>query len=125
MKCQLLPQASELKKLQTPLYEEYNSLNLSCSPSFVEKKHDETPPNYLKLHSKSRSPIHGPICSPSFASDAIITGSPGRNNSRHVSNIGYASVQTPLENLSPQHSDCKGLVVDGQPEPSSPRLVHS
>ncbi|XVF41937.1 hypothetical protein PTKIN_Ptkin01aG0320800 [Pterospermum kingtungense] len=91
IKCQLIPQASELKKLQTPLYEECNDLNLSCSASFVENKHDETPPR-----------------------------SPGSNNIRHVSNIGNASDQIPLDNSSTQHSDYKGLLVDGQPESCSP-----
>ncbi|KAL1145513.1 hypothetical protein V6Z11_A11G303100 [Gossypium hirsutum] len=63
--------ALELKKLQTPLYEEfYNSLNLSGSPSFVEKR-EETPPNYLKLPPKSRSPSRGPVGTPSSAADAI------------------------------------------------------
>ncbi|GMI65346.1 MAP KINASE KINASE KINASE 1, NPK1-related protein kinase 1 [Hibiscus trionum] len=118
--------ALELKKLQTPLYEEfYNSLNLSCSPSFVEKR-DETPPNYLKLlPPKSRSPSRGPVGTPSSAADAISTGSPGSNNSRRVSNVGNASEQTPQENSSPQHGDRKGLLVDGQPEPSSPSLICS
>ncbi|XVF06103.1 hypothetical protein REPUB_Repub06bG0019200 [Reevesia pubescens] len=115
--------AFELKKLQTPLYEEfYNSLNLACSPSFVENKRDETSPNYLKLPPKSRSPSRGPIGTPSSAADAISTGSPGSNNSRRVSNIGNASEQTPQENSSPQNSDWKGL---GQPEPSSPSVIFS
>lgn len=117
--------ALELKKLQTPLYEEfYNSLNLSGSPSFVEKR-EETPPNYLKLPPKSRSPSRGPVGTPSSAADAIGTGSPGSNSSRRVSNVGNASDQTPQDNSSPQHSDWKGLLVDGQPEPSSPSLVFS
>ncbi|KAK9041846.1 hypothetical protein V6N11_016935 [Hibiscus sabdariffa] len=119
--------ALELKKLQTPLYEEfYNSLNLSCSPSFVEKR-DETPPNYLKLlPPKSRSPSRGPVGTPSSAADAISTGSPGSNNSRRMSNVGNASEQTPQDNSSPQHVDRKGLLlVDGEPEPSSPSLIFS
>ncbi|XP_022744170.1 mitogen-activated protein kinase kinase kinase ANP1-like isoform X2 [Durio zibethinus] len=118
--------ALELKKLQTPLYEEfYNSLNLTCSPSFIENKRDETPPNYLKLPPKSGSPSRGPISTPSSAADAVSTGSPGSNNSRRVSNIGNASDQTPQDNSSPQHSDWKGLLVDGQPEPSSPSVIFS
>ncbi|XVF31324.1 hypothetical protein REPUB_Repub16aG0135900 [Reevesia pubescens] len=118
--------ALELKKLQTPLYEEfYNSLNLTCSPSFVEHKRDETPPNYLKLPPKSRSPSRGPISTPSSAADAISTGSPGSNSSRRVSNMGNANDQTPQDNLSPQHGDWKGLLVDGQPEPSSPSVIVS
>ncbi|XP_017977620.1 PREDICTED: mitogen-activated protein kinase kinase kinase ANP1 isoform X3 [Theobroma cacao] len=118
--------ALELKKLQTPLYEEfYNSLNVASSPSFIENKRDETPPNYLKLPPKSRSPSRGPIGTPSSAADAIGTGSPGSNNSRRVSNIGHASDQTSQDNSSPQLSDWKGLLVDGQPEPSSPSVISS
>ncbi|KAK8576387.1 hypothetical protein V6N13_090860 [Hibiscus sabdariffa] len=113
--------ALELKKLQTPLYEEfYNSLNLSCSPSFVEKR-DETPPNYLKLPPKSRSPSRAPVGTPSSTADAISTGSPGSNNSRCLSNVDNASEQTPQENSSPRHGDWKGLLVDGHAEPTSPR----
>ncbi|XVE62995.1 hypothetical protein DITRI_Ditri06bG0164400 [Diplodiscus trichospermus] len=122
----LVEKALELKKLQTPLYEEfYNSLNLACSPSFIESKRDETPPNYLKLPPKSRSPSRGPAGTPSSAADAISTGSPGSNNSRRVSNIGNSSDQTPQDNSSPQHSDWKGILVDGQPEPSSPSVIFS
>ncbi|XVF57436.1 hypothetical protein PTKIN_Ptkin06aG0205100 [Pterospermum kingtungense] len=118
--------ALELKKLQTPLFEEfYNSLNLVCSPSFVENTRDETPPNYLKLPPKSRSPSRGPVGTPSSAADAISTGSPGSNNSRRVSNMGNASDQTPQDNSSPQHSDWKGILVDSQLEPSSPSLIFS
>ncbi|KAK6243112.1 hypothetical protein QUC31_009521 [Theobroma cacao] len=118
--------ALELKKLQTPLYEEfYNSLNVASSPSFIENKRDETTPNYLKLPPKSRSPSRGPIGTPSSAADAIGTGSPGSNNSRRVSNIGHASDQTSQDNSSPQLSDWKGLLVDGQPEPSSPSVISS
>ncbi|OMO62517.1 hypothetical protein CCACVL1_22781, partial [Corchorus capsularis] len=118
--------ALELKKLQTPLYEEfYNSVNVLCSPSFIENKRDETPPNYLKLPPKSRSPSRGPMGTPSSAADAISTGSPGSNNSRRVSNIGNASDQASQENSSPQLSDRKGVLLDGQPEPSSPSVVFS
>ncbi|KAJ6434408.1 hypothetical protein OIU84_018006 [Salix udensis] len=63
--------ALELKKLQTPLYEEFfNSLNASCSPSFGGSSRDETPPNYLKLPPKSKSPSRIPVGSPSTATDA-------------------------------------------------------
>lgn len=115
-------QAFELKKLQTPLYEEfYNSL-AACSPSFAESTRDETTPKYLKLPPKSRSPSRGPTGAPSPTVDSLNTGSPG-SNSRHVSNIGNASDQSSQDNPSPSPSDWKGRVVDAQQEPSSPRLV--
>ncbi|KDP23520.1 hypothetical protein JCGZ_23353 [Jatropha curcas] len=116
--------ALELKKLQTPLYEEfYNSLNAVCSPSFVESSHDETPPNYLKLPPKSRSPSRVPVGTPSAATDSVSTGSPG-SNTRRVSNVGNASDQSPVENSSPQYNDRKGLAED-QPEKTSPSMSYS
>ncbi|KAJ9180227.1 hypothetical protein P3X46_008499 [Hevea brasiliensis] len=117
--------ALELKKLQTPLYEEfYNSLNGACSPRFVESSHDETPPNYLKLPPKSRSPSRAPLGTPSAATDAVSTGSPG-TNTRRVSNVGNASDQSSQDNSSPQYNDQKVLGVDDQPEASSPSVSFS
>lgn len=98
--------ALELKKLQTPLYEEfYNSLNSACSPSFVESVCDETSPNYLKLPPKSRSPSRAPVGTSPVAVDAVGTGSPGSNGKR-ASNIGVASNISAQENSSPQPESC-------------------
>ncbi|KAL9447348.1 hypothetical protein AB3S75_014918 [Citrus x aurantiifolia] len=98
--------ALELKKLQTPLYEEfYNSLNSACSPSFVESVCDETSPNYLKLPPKSRSPSRAPVGTSPVAVDAVSTGSPGSNGKR-ASNIGVASNISAQENSSPQPESC-------------------
>ncbi len=88
----------------------------------MESSHDETPPNYLKLPPKSRSPSRAPLGTPSAATDAVSTGSPG-TNTRRVSNVGNASDQSSQDNSSPQYNDQKVLVVDDQPEASSPRLV--
>ncbi|XP_011023603.1 PREDICTED: mitogen-activated protein kinase kinase kinase ANP1-like isoform X2 [Populus euphratica] len=116
--------ALELKKLQTPLYEEfYNSLNASFSPNFGGSSRDETPPNYLKLPPKSKSPSRIPVGSPSTASDAVSTGSPGSN--RRASNVGNASDEASEDNSSPRSNDWKGLQVDGQPETSSPSVSFS
>ncbi|KAI5566452.1 hypothetical protein POPTR_013G022700v4 [Populus trichocarpa] len=116
--------ALELKKLQTPLYEEfYNSLNASFSPSYGGSSRDETPPNYLKLPPKSKSPSRIPVGSPSTASDAVSTGSPGSN--RRASNVGNASDEASEDNSSPRSNDRKGLQVDGQPETSSPSVSFS
>lgn len=104
-----MPQALELKKLQSPLYEEfYNSLNTSCSPVFIESKQDESTPKYLKLPPKSRSPSRSPG-NPSPALDAFGTGSPG-SGSR-----GNADQRSQL-------NDWKGLLGDGQSEAGSPRF---
>ncbi|XP_044467441.1 mitogen-activated protein kinase kinase kinase ANP1-like isoform X2 [Mangifera indica] len=117
--------AVELKKLQTPLYEEfYNSLNASCSPSFVERVSNETSPNYLKLPPKSRSPSRVPLGSPSVAVDAATTGSPGSNGKR-VPNVANTNDHTSQENSSPQLNDRKGLVVEGQLESCSPSMSFS
>ncbi|EEF49828.1 mitogen activated protein kinase kinase kinase 3, mapkkk3, mekk3, putative [Ricinus communis] len=117
--------ALELKKLQTPLYEEfYNSLNSTRSPSFAESSKEETPPNYLKLPPKSRSPSRVPVGTSSAAIDAVSSGSPGSNN-RRVSNVGNASDQSLEENSSPQCNDQKGFLVDDPPESSSPSVNFS
>ncbi|XP_015875145.2 mitogen-activated protein kinase kinase kinase ANP1 isoform X1 [Ziziphus jujuba] len=107
--------ALELKKLQTPLYEEfYNSMNGACSPSYVESTCDETTPRYLKLPPKSRSPSRGPMGTPSAVVDAHSTGSPGSNGKR-VSNICNASDQSSQDIP----------VIDGQQEPGSPSMSFS
>ncbi|OAY42275.1 mitogen-activated protein kinase kinase kinase NPK1 [Manihot esculenta] len=117
--------ALELKKLQTPLYEEfYNSLNAALSPIFAESSHDETLPNYLKLPPKSRSPSRAPVGTPSAVTDSVNTGSPG-SDTRRVPNVGNANDQSSEENSSPQNNDRKGLVVDDQPESSSPSMSFS
>ncbi|KAL5566092.1 hypothetical protein UlMin_029256 [Ulmus minor] len=117
--------ALELKKLQTPLYEEFfNSLNAAASPSYVDSTCDETTPRFLKLPPKSRSPSRGPIASPSAAVDVLSTGSPG-SNGRRASNICSASDQTSKDTPSPPHSDWKGLLADAQQEPNSPSMSFS
>ncbi|XP_062006212.1 mitogen-activated protein kinase kinase kinase ANP1 isoform X2 [Rosa rugosa] len=117
--------ALELKKLQTPLYEEfYNSMNVVCSPSFMDSSPDETTSKYLKLPPKSRSPKRSPIGTPSAVADALSTVSPG-SSGRRVSNIGNASDQNSKDMSSPPHTDWKGLGVDAQQEPGSPSMSFS
>lgn len=118
-------QAIELKKLQTPLYEEfYNTLNATESPNVAERAHDENVINYLKLPPKSRSPSRPPTGSPSTGADSASTASPG-SCGRRMSNVGNAGGdQTAQDTPSPQCNDWKGLLVDAQQEPNSPRLVH-
>jgi len=120
----LISQALELRKLQTPLYEEfYNNLNAPSSPSFGGSSRDETPPNYLKLPPKSRSPSQVPVGSPSTSTDAAVsTRSPGSN--KRASNVGNASDQASEDNSSPRSNGRKGLPLDDQPETVNPRLVH-
>lgn len=116
-------QALELKKLQTPLYEEfYNSLNAAFSPTLFEKNRDEISSNYLKLPPKSRSPSRVPIGTSPAAVDAINTPSPGSSN-RRISDVGNATEQTSPEIPTSQLNDRKGLLVDVEQQPISPRLV--
>ncbi|TKY52222.1 Mitogen-activated protein kinase kinase kinase ANP1 [Spatholobus suberectus] len=63
--------AFELKKLQTPLYEEYfNSLNTSCSCNvIIDRLNDETVPKFLKSPPKGRPPNQIPVSTPSKAVD--------------------------------------------------------
>ncbi|KAJ9682018.1 hypothetical protein PVL29_018082 [Vitis rotundifolia] len=117
--------AIELKKLQTPLYEEfYNTLNAACSPSVAERTQDENVINYLKLPPKSRSPSRPPIGTPSAAVDSTSTASPG-SCGRRMSNVGNAGDQTAQDTPSPPHNDWKGLLVDSQQEPNSPSVSFS
>ncbi|XP_050224538.1 mitogen-activated protein kinase kinase kinase ANP1-like [Mercurialis annua] len=117
--------ALELKKLQSPLYEEfYNSLNSTSSPSFAKSLKEETSPNYLKLPPKSRSPSRVPVGTQLAASDAVSSGSPGSNNKR-LSNVGNASDKSSEETSSPQCNDQKGLPVDDQPESSGSSVSFS
>ncbi|KAM7273412.1 hypothetical protein ACFE04_028076 [Oxalis oulophora] len=104
--------ALELKKLQTPLYEEfYNNMNPCCStPSFVHSAPDETSPSYLRLPPKSKSPNRFPVGSPSAAIDATSTRSPGSNTSN----------QTTKDNSSPQCNNDHNSPTFDQPELTSP-----
>lgn len=119
-------QAVELKKLQTPLYEEfYNSLNLTYSPGFLDGVREEAAPNYLKLPPKSRSPGRCPVGTPSATTDGVNSASPGSNNSRHASNVGNTSGQSSPDVGSPQLSEVKSPAVDVSLDSNSPRLVFS
>ncbi|XP_058077708.1 mitogen-activated protein kinase kinase kinase NPK1-like [Magnolia sinica] len=115
--------ALDLKKLQTPLYEFYNTLNVANpSPSPVAGKvYDETNPKILKLPPKSRSPgrvASGPSTPPI---NAVNTASPG-SGSRRVSSSGGVNNQSTRELPSPQRNEWRELLVDSEQEPSSPSV---
>ncbi|KAF8018112.1 hypothetical protein BT93_H3112 [Corymbia citriodora subsp. variegata] len=115
--------AMELKKLQTPLYEEFfNSLNTPSSLAFGESKFDETAPSYLRLPPKSRSPSRAVAGTSTTATDGVGSGSPGSNGSRRISNVGNASNQSSPDVGLPQPGDLKGLVNGGQQDSSSSRF---
>lgn len=116
--------ALELKKLQTPLYEEfYNSLNTSCSPNVIDSISDDTASRkYLKLPPKSRSPNRVPISSPSKAAENA--GSPG-SNGQSSSTVGHVNNHTSQDIPASPLNEWKGLIVDSQQQPSSPSLNFS
>lgn len=110
-------QALDLKKLQTPLYEEfYNSLNVAA----IGNIHDESSPNYLKLPPKSRSPSRVANGTSTLLVEAANTESPWRC-SRRVSNSGI-SIQSSREVPSPQPNEWRDL-VDTKQEPEALRFV--
>ncbi|XP_027349795.1 mitogen-activated protein kinase kinase kinase NPK1 [Abrus precatorius] len=116
--------ALELKKLQTPLYEEfYNSLNTSCSPNVIDSSSDDNAARkYLKLPPKSRSPSRAPINTPSKAVDNA--GSPG-SNGRSSSTVGHVNNYVSQDIPASPNNEWKGLIADSQQEPSSPSLNFS
>ncbi|KAK7337787.1 hypothetical protein VNO77_18374 [Canavalia gladiata] len=116
--------ALELKKLQTPLYEEfYNSLNTSSSPNVIDNTMDDTAARkYLKLPPKSRSPSRVPINTPSKTIENA--GSPG-SNGRSSSTVGHVNNHGSQDIPASPHNEWKGLIVDSQQEPSSPSLNFS
>lgn len=108
-------QALDLKKMQTPLYEEfYNSMNTTITPVGNENK--ENLSNNLHLPPKSsRSPIRRLR---KRLSSAVDISSPGNNNnynSESLSRVGGVNDQNPHEIRSPQN--------DSQVEAISPRFV--
>jgi hypothetical protein len=116
-----LLQALELKKLQTPLYEEFfNNLNTSCSPNVIDSPSDDNSGRkYLKLPPKSKSPSRMPISSPSKAVDNA--GSPG-SNGRSSATVGNVNSHGSQDVPASPVNERKGMVVDSQQEPFSPRF---
>ncbi|XP_031376593.1 mitogen-activated protein kinase kinase kinase NPK1-like isoform X2 [Punica granatum] len=118
--------AVELKKLQTPLYEEfYNTLSVACSQGILEGIREETAPSYLKLPPKSRSPSRCPIGTPSTTTDGMSSVSPGSNSSRRISNVGNVSAQSSPDVGSPQLSELKSPAVDVSLDSTSPSVIFS
>ncbi|XP_057489139.1 mitogen-activated protein kinase kinase kinase NPK1-like [Actinidia eriantha] len=113
--------ALDLKKLQTPLYEEfYNSLNAASSPSADWTENKENFTNNLNLPPKSKSPKRVPSRRLSSAVDVAYTAS-SVTHAKRVSNIGPESVQILPEVQSPKPSEWKEILLEAQQEPVSPR----
>ncbi|KAM7257751.1 hypothetical protein ACFE04_013492 [Oxalis oulophora] len=104
--------ALDLKKLQTPLYEEFhNILNATVTPTALGVSNGE---NSSNLPPKSKSPKRALSRRYSTAVDATYTSSP---NGKQASTSRFSSVHNrPLqENQPPQPSERKG-VIDTQKE---------
>lgn len=80
---------------------------------------DTSSRKYLKLPPKSRSPNRVPISTPSKAVDSA--GSPG-SNGRSSSTVGHVNNHTSQDIPASPLNELKGLVVDSQQQPSSPRF---
>ncbi|KAJ9700258.1 hypothetical protein PVL29_005872 [Vitis rotundifolia] len=111
--------ALDLKKLQTPLYEEFynNTLNAAGPPSAVGKSHENVT-NFLNLPPKSRSPNRTPTRRLSAAVDAACISN-SANHTKHGLNVGTISDRTLKEIQPPQLSEWKELLLDAQQEPVS------
>ncbi|KAG5554755.1 hypothetical protein RHGRI_012345 [Rhododendron griersonianum] len=117
--------AIDLKKLQTPLYEEfYNSLNASCSPNALGTENKENVSNNLCLPPKSRSPKRVSSRRFSAAIDVAYTASSG-SQSQHLSNIGVEADQTLPQVQQPKPSEWKERMIDAQQELISPSASFS
>ncbi|KAL0388635.1 UNVERIFIED_CONTAM: Mitogen-activated protein kinase kinase kinase NPK1 [Sesamum radiatum] len=110
----LVEKALELTKLQTPLYEFYNSLNVAAPTSPVGIGNKENVSNNCNLPPKSRSPNRVGCRRLSTAFDVEHSSSPG-SGSRRVSNIADVNSASP---------DVKELVLDSQQEPLTPRSAN-
>ncbi|KAG2305465.1 hypothetical protein Bca52824_034116 [Brassica carinata] len=123
--------AAELKKLQTPLYEEYYNNLITCSPSGMESKlssskREDNARGFLKLPPKSRSPSRGPLGgSPSRATDTgSCTKSPGSGSSREV-NMNDGGDEASQDGVSARSTDWRGLIVDTEQESKSQSVAFS
>lgn len=112
-----------MKKLQTPLYEEFynNTLNAASPPSAVRAENDENVEIVFTLPPKSRSPNRTPATRLSSAVDVAYTSSIA-NHTKNGSNVGAISDRTLKEIQSPQ-SEWKELLLDAQQQPVSLRFV--
>ncbi|KAG6764428.1 hypothetical protein POTOM_031897 [Populus tomentosa] len=109
--------ALDLKKLQTPLYEEfYNStLNTMGAPTAVGTENSENPTHLPSLPPKSRSPKRLPSRRLSAVVDAPNIASPGRQTN-HVANESSIHNRALQEIQPPQLSEWKEFLHDGQQE---------
>ncbi|KAJ0523374.1 putative mitogen-activated protein kinase kinase kinase STE-STE11 family [Helianthus annuus] len=120
----LVEKALDLKKMQTPLYEEfYNSLNAAISPVGIENKENSS--TNVNLPPKSKSPNSNRLLRKRLSSavDVSYVSSPGGNKSEPVSHTN--NDQNPQERRSPQHGQMKENILDSQKDAISPSASFS
>uniref|UniRef100_A0A7N0V6Y0 mitogen-activated protein kinase kinase kinase n=1 Tax=Kalanchoe fedtschenkoi TaxID=63787 RepID=A0A7N0V6Y0_KALFE len=105
--------ALDLKKLQTPLFEEfYNTLNTTGPPAARKLVDDSTGKNSPILPPKSKSPSWLPGRRLSSAVNAATVESSLRRSKR-ASNVGGGEGDKPLREIqSPEPDEWKDLIVD-------------
>lgn len=118
-----LYQALDLKKLQTPLYEEFfSTLNAAGPPCAIGNANCDHVSNNLHLPPKSKSPSRAP----SRRFSAIIGTANVSRYGKHTQNVSNASGMHShiLQEIQPpQLSEQKRPLHDAQKESISPRFV--
>lgn len=117
--------ALDLKKLQTPLYEEfYGTSNMSGLPGAVQTAHGEKASNLLSLPPKSKSPNRAPSRRLSSVVDAANDERPGRST-KNLSNASRVHERALKEIQPTQLGEWKELLPDAQHEKISPSASFS
>ncbi|XP_004229416.1 mitogen-activated protein kinase kinase kinase NPK1 [Solanum lycopersicum] len=99
--------AMDLKKLQSPLYEEFlNSMNVSSTPSLAGIGNKENFPSNVNLPPKSRSPKRFISRRLSTATEGACAPSPV-THSKRISNIGGLGNEAIQELQSPRNNEWK------------------
>ncbi|KAM3707387.1 hypothetical protein ACB098_02G022900 [Castanea mollissima] len=110
--------ALELKKLQTPLYKFYSTMNAAGLPGAVQMAQSENALNILNLPPKSRSPNRTPTRRLSVV-HSTHNAIPG-NHAKNQSNASGLHDRALQEIQPPQQSEWKELLLDAQQESFNP-----
>ncbi|XP_023911894.1 mitogen-activated protein kinase kinase kinase NPK1 [Quercus suber] len=110
--------ALDLKKLQTPLYEFYSTMNAAGPPGAVQMAQSENALNILNLPPKSRSPNRTPTRRLSVV-HSTNNARPG-NHAKNESNASGLHDRALQEIQPPQQSEWKELLLDAQKESFNP-----
>lgn len=114
-------QALDLKKLQTPLFQEFiNSLN-NNNETCAGKKSEENMTKNLKFPPKIKTSPNKNISGKTVPLVGTANRVSPENCSRRVSNSGEENDQV-LREISPKFNERGGLLQDAQQEPNCPRF---